>query len=243
MVVPVAAVMIVPALIEAHALVAGASRRALLAGAALIALAGWAAAAAAPAYSETHQQRFTIEYVSALTSGRTSWSVLNDGAPLPKGYGGASHWRRTKLPFSERMRWLTAAPRTANVAGPRLETIESVVNGSERALRLRLHTNGAARILLVFPEQAHLSAAGMDGFVRPIGGSGSAGKFTVACTGRSCDGANFRLDLSSHPQPVIVVGARDGLPNFAAPLVSARPPFARPQYTPDETLTLQTIKL
>ena len=61
---PVAAILVVPALIEAHAAIAGSSRRTLLLGSGAIALVGWAIAGTAPAYSQDHQQRFTIEHVT-----------------------------------------------------------------------------------------------------------------------------------------------------------------------------------
>ncbi|HET8749481.1 MAG TPA: M20/M25/M40 family metallo-hydrolase, partial [Sphingomicrobium sp.] len=78
---PVAAIMIMPALIEAHVLFEGVSRRIVLSGTALIALIAWAVAGVAPAYSRNREQRITIEHLTQFPSGKSSWSILNDGAP------------------------------------------------------------------------------------------------------------------------------------------------------------------
>ena len=83
-----------------------------------LALLGWAAAAAAPAYSADRQQRFVIEHVTDASSGKSSWSVINDGAPLPDAYRTAGKWNRGKLPFSDRPRWLAAAPADPGAPAP-----------------------------------------------------------------------------------------------------------------------------
>jgi hypothetical protein len=80
--------------------------------------------------------------------------------------------------------------------------------------------------------------------VRPIASADSSGRFTITCTGRSCDGAELMIDaLSAKPIALTLVGARNGLPASAAPLVQSRPPNARPQYVPDETLTISHVNL
>ena len=79
-------------------------RTAVLAFAALLALLGWGVAAAAPDYSPDHQQRFTLEHVTEFPSRKSHWSVLNDGARLPKSYERLADWHGGKLSFSDRMR-------------------------------------------------------------------------------------------------------------------------------------------
>lgn len=241
---PVAAIMITAVLTEAHGLVRRANRSGVLAGSGLLALVAWSIAGAAPAYSEGHQQRFTIEHISELPGGRTFWSVLNDGARLPAAYSSWGEWHRRKLEFSQRERWLARAPSVIGIEPPWIEVLESNGYGSERTVRLRLHANGAQQITFVAPEEAHIRSAGMTGFIRPIGSADTSGKFTITCTGRSCDGAELSIDLLA-PKPVrfIVVGSRSGLPASAAALVRERPGFARPQYTPDETLTVSHVNL
>jgi hypothetical protein len=241
---PVAAIMIVPALVEAHVLFIGADRRLTLIGSAFIALLAWTAAAFTPAYSADRQQRFTIEHVTKFPSGASSWSILDDGADLPAAYSRWGRWHRGKLPFSERQRWLAPAPRVPGVKPPSIQLLETVPHGDERLVRLRLKTNGADRISLIAPEEAHIRSAGITGFVRPIGSADSSGKFTISCAGRSCEGAELTIDLyNTRPIPFTLVGARNGLPETAAALVRERPRLARPQYTPDETVTFSQVRL
>jgi hypothetical protein len=236
--------MILAMLVEAHAMFVRAPRPILLTGSALIALIGWAAAAAAPAYSADREQRFTIEHVTEFPSGDSFWSVLNDGAALPDAYHVVGRWRHGRLPFSQRQRWLAAAPRAAGIQPASVQLTEAVASGNERRLKVRLKANGAERIAMIAPSEAHIQSAGSAGFVRSIGDGDSDGNFTISCTGRSCDGAELTIDLlSAKPVAVTIIGSRNGLPATAAALLRGRPAFARPQYTPDETVTIQHIKL
>ena len=239
-----AALMITPALIEAHGIIKRASRRAIVFGSAVIAILAWTIASSVPAYSKDRQQRFTIEHVTQFPSGKASWSILNDGASLPPAYGHFGQWHRGKLDFSERLRWFAPAPPDTAPRPPSVQLLESVSNGSEREIRLKLKANGAERILMVAPPEAHIRTAGVAGFIRSIASSDSSGKFTISCTGRSCDGLELAIDLDN-PAPVVftLVGSKNGLPATAEPLVRARPAFARPQYVPDETLEIVRVKL
>ena len=241
---PLASVVVVAALVEAQPILREARRSALIAVAALLALIGWGAAAAMPAYSPEHQQRFTIEHVTEFPAKRSSWSVINDGRRLPRTYERLTEWHEGKLSFSQRSRELAPAPPLAGIRPPSIQLIESIATGNERRLRLRLTTNGAERIILVAPEEARIRSTGVAGFVRPISGPNSSGRFTITCTGRSCDGVELVIDaLSAKPIALTLVGARNGLPASAAPLLQSRPPNARPQYVPDETLTISHVNL
>jgi len=242
---PVAAIMMVPVLAEAHGLFGQARRSAVIGGAAAIALVAWIVVCVIPAYSQQREQRFTIEHVTVFPSGKSYWSVLNDGAPLPSAYSAVGKWTYGKLPFSERERWYAPAPRAAGVQAPSVQPLEVLQSGNERRLKLRLKANGAERIVLTLPADSHLRTAGLPGFVRPIGGNDSAsGKFSVACTGRSCDGAVLIIDAATaKPIPVVVSGSTNGLPPSAAPLLKGRAGNARPQYVPDETVAAAHVKL
>jgi len=241
---PIAAIIIAPALIEAHGIFCHANRRLVFGWSALIALLAWLTAGMAPAYSQDHQERFTIEHVTEFPAGKSSWSILNDGRRLPAWYERTSKWRGGKLSFSDRMRAIAPAPSLPGIKAPSIEPFEIVRNGGERTIRLRLTANGSERILLVAPAEAHIRTAGVSGFIRPIADEDSSGKYMISCTGRSCDGTELTIDLdNAKPVDFTVVGARNGLPAAAAPLIRARPRFARPQYVPDETLAVTHIKI
>jgi hypothetical protein len=113
---PLGALLILPILIEAKPLIDAARTRGTAIVSGTLALLLWGASAAAPAYSADRQQRFVIEHVTDARSGRASWSVLNGGLPLPKGYRESGNWRWGGLPYAEAKRWLAPAPAAAMAA-------------------------------------------------------------------------------------------------------------------------------
>jgi hypothetical protein len=239
---PLGSLLILPVLIEAKPLIDRVSMSAAAGLAAILALAGWAFAAAAPAYSADRQQRFVIQHVTDLQHMKAWWSVLNDAAPMPKSFG--SEWKRGKLPLSDRPRWIAVAPANASfAAGPGVLRLSQVRNGDERTLTIRLLSTGFDRIGLVAPPDARVKAAGLPGAPRPIDQT-EIGKYFIDCEGRSCDGFTLQLVIGQ-PQltEFLVVGGRASLPRSAAPLLAARPNYARPQYNPDETIAFSRVIL
>jgi hypothetical protein len=232
-------------LIEAKPLIGAAKLPGAAAAAGALALLGWVAAAAAPAYSADRQQRFVIQHATDLRKFKAWWSVLNDAAPLPDAYRRAGNWTRGKLPFSDRPRWIAAAPADASfLAAPGVQRLSEVQSGNERTLTLRLLSAGFDRVLLLGPENSKIRAAGTPGFVRPIDAAAEDGKYSIDCFGRSCDGATLQLTIGQ-PGSVefTLVGTHPGLPPSASPLLAARPKFARPQYNRDETIAFTRVKL
>jgi hypothetical protein len=77
----------------------------------------------------------------------------------------------------------------------------------------------------------------VSGFVRPIDAAAEDGKYFIDCFGRSCDGATLEVVIGQ-PKPIefLILGSRAPLPPSAAPLLAARPKFARPQYNRDESI-------
>lgn len=241
---PVAAIMIAPVLIEATGLFRRARPRILVLGTAAVALLSWTLVGTAPAYSQDYQQRFTIEQVTEFPSGRSYWSILNDGASLPAAYASLGPWHRRTFDFSQRARWIAPAPRLGSAHPASAQTLRTVTNGSERWVSLRLEANGAERILLVAPAKAHIIAAGVPGSIRPMDRADSPVRFTLSCTGRSCDRTELLIGVRDvDPVTLTIVGSRNGLPPGAAPLVTARPRFARPQYVPDEMVTITHVTI
>jgi hypothetical protein len=238
---PLGALLILPVLIEAKPLIDRIGPRAAAAMAGLLALIGWAAAAAAPAYSAERQQRFVIQHVSDADSGKHWWSILNDGARLPPAAGRS--WTRGKLPLSETRRWLEPAPPDPTAHAPAVRLVGHVRSGTERSLLLRLAANGNQEIELIAPESARIRRAGVPGFVRPIDQSAD-GRYFISCSGRACDGMIVELVVDrSDPLELLVVGSRAALPPSAAALLAARPRFARPQYTPDASIAFRRVRL
>jgi hypothetical protein len=238
---PLALIIAMPWLIEAKALIG--TRTPATAVAAAVMLAGWAAVAAAPAYSADRQQRFIIQRATDTGTGKAYWSVVNDRAPLPENYGNVAGWHRGELPHIEGKRWLAPAASLADVAPPKIELLGTSRNGELRTVAFRLEANGAETIFLEGPKDARIVSAGSGNFVRPIAPD-TKGNYYLSCFGRSCDGAELQFTTrNAKPIAFTVIGMRRGLPATAKPLLEQRPRFARPQYSPDSTLTISRISL
>jgi hypothetical protein len=240
---PLGGLLILPVLIEAKPLIEQARLRAAASMAAVLALAGWSVAAVTPAYSADRQQRFVIQHVTDASAGKSWWSVVNDGAPLPAAYRSAGPWKRDKLAFSDRPRWIAGAPADQGVNAPDVRLVSAVRNGTKRTLALELVANGNDYVELIAPEVARIRSAGTDGFVRPLDQS-EDGKYFIGCFGRNCDGLTLRVTIGqAKAVEFLVLGGRLPLPPSAAPLLAARPRFARPQYSRDESITFTRKRL
>jgi hypothetical protein len=232
--------LVLPVLIEARPLIASAGRRLSISLAAVLTLLGIAAVLAAPAYSADRQQRFVIQQVTQLPDGKSWWSILNDGAPLPKAMPG--RWQRGTLPISDRQRWLSAARTNASVQAPDIQLLSQSPVGNGRALTLRLIANGNERMEISAPAGAQILSAGVDGFLMPIDQSAS-GKYSISCVGRSCEGAVLQMTLGqAKPVEFTLLGTRPLSPT-ASPLLAGRPAFARPQYNRDEAIAFTRRRL
>jgi hypothetical protein len=207
----------------------------------MLVLACWAAAAAAPAYSADRQQRFVIQHVTDAATRKSWWSIVDDRAPLPASF--ESGWAWVKLPFSDGQRWTRPAPPDSAVKAAGIQVVSQSRRGATRTLLLRLTSNGNDDIELIAPADAGIVSAGGEGFVRPIDPA-EKGKYHIGCSGRSCDGAVLQL-TTAQPEPIklLVVASRYALPPSAALLLAAKPRFARPQYSPDATITFSRVTL
>jgi hypothetical protein len=238
---PLGSLLILPVLIEARPLIVGARPRAGAAAAGVLTLIGVAAVWAAPAYSADRQQRFVIQHVTDASAHKSWWSVLNDSAPLA--YAFAGKWNRGDLPFSDRPRWISTAPADPAAKAPAVQLLSQTKTGNERTLQLRLTANGNNRVELIVPTDAQVRSAGVTGFVRPIDQS-EEGKYFLDCFGRSCDGLTLQLTIGQlKPVRFLVLGTKAPLPPSAAPLIAARPRFARPQYNRDESIVFTAMNL
>lgn len=238
---PLAMLIALPWLIEAKAAMDGSGRLAAIGAAVAVMTIGWIAVGIAPAYSADRQQRFVIQHFTDTGSGRAYWAVLNDHKPLPDAYGAGWHWG--EVPNIEGKRWIAPAPRLAGLEPPRLEAVGRSANNKLRTVAFRTRPNGADSVTLIAPEDSQIRSAGTAGFVQAISAN-SKGKYYLRCSGRSCARAILQFTTAStKPIDVIVVGSRSGLPPGGGRLVSDRPHFARPQYSPNAIVTVSKISL
>ena len=236
---PLALIIAMPWLIEAKGLIG----KPAIAPAAALMLVGWASVAAAPAYSADRHQRFLIQHATDTATGKAWWSVVNDRAPLTDTYGNVAGWHRGELPHIEGKRWIAPAASIADLAAPKLRLLGNSRNRDLRTVTFRVEANGADTIFLEGPKDAQIVSAGSGNFVRPIAPD-TKGEYYLSCFGRSCDGAQLQFTTrNAKPIAFTLIGMRSGLPATAKPLLEQRPRFARPQYSPDATLTISRVAL
>ena len=110
-------------------------------------------------------------------------------------------------------------------------------------MRFRIRPNGAESVTLIGVKDAAIVSAGMAAFVRPIAPE-AKGKYYLQCYGRSCDNAVMQFTTRvAKPIAFTLVGSRRGLPATGKALLDQRPKNARPQYSPDATLTISRVAL
>jgi hypothetical protein len=242
---PLAAVILWPWLIELAPLFRAARRRVVAAGVSGVLAAGWLWAGLAPAYSEDRQQRFSVEYAWDADARRGHWAILNDGAPLPEAYRRLAAWAPSAVtvPWGTARRWKAPGPAIPAPA-PGLELLASREMPRGRVLTVRIASRGAETVALRAPPEADVRAVRAGGFVRSMGRGSAQDPFFIRCQGRSCDGAVFDIAIGRRePSEWLLIGSSAALPPAARPLVAARPPFARPQYSPDSTISTRRLRL
>lgn len=238
----IAALVMWPALIEMKPLLVRLPRTGAFAAIVALAVLGWAGAMTRPAYSEDRKQAFGIEYAWDQADAKARWLVVNDGAPLPAGFGDGFE-RGVEVPWSSRKRRAAPAPRLA-LDPPRVEKLAERSTPLGRRLTLRLTANGAQTVALRAKPEAGFLAASAGGNAIRFGGGGEKDDFVLRCLGRSCDGIRIELLLAAKaPVEAVVMGIRPGLPAAAAALVRSRPPLAQPQYSPDSTIAVGRVRL
>jgi hypothetical protein len=215
--------------------------RLALAGVAFAVLA-WVPAGLVAAYSEDRQQQWTLQHVSDPKLRQPVWSVVNDRKPLPAAWASLGQWRLGTLPGGTRQRWLSPARAVAGLSPARVLPVEAAAAPGGRRVRLRLQPNGADSIVVILPKEAVVAGLGIPGQVRSFDRT-AKGPYSLACTGRACDGQVVELLIGPKPVEVEVVGTRWALPPAAAPLIAARPATARPQYLPDATIMVERVRL
>lgn len=234
---------LMPWLIEAKPLLEGARWSRMVAAAVAFAALAWVPAAMAPAYSADRQQQWTLQYIVGAGPDQPLWSLLNDRKPLPGGWSQFGQWRLGTLPIGSRQRWLAPARPVDGVTPARVLPVEAGTRPGGRRVLLRLEPNGADSMVLLTDEKAAVAGLGIPGQVRAIDRRSAQGPYSLTCTGRSCRGQVVELLVGPQPVTLQVIGTRWALPAAAAPLVAARPANARPQYSPDATISIERIRI
>lgn len=215
--------------------------RPAIVGLGIASLALVAGALIVPRSSAERPLAFGIEYHRDLVSRSANWAVVSKQAPLPHGFPG--EWKKGVLPFNGRTRWIANAPLLATPAA-RAAILSSEPAGTGRRLRLALSSGGGDAVSIRFPKGANVLALGLPGSPLRVPPSGEPDKPLLRCSGRSCEGLQIEVLLGDmRPLTAELFSTRFALPLQAAPLVSARPSNAQPQYSPDQTVTRSLVRL
>ncbi|MGF1549381.1 MAG: M20/M25/M40 family metallo-hydrolase [Sphingomonadaceae bacterium] len=239
---PLAAIVLLPALIELKPLVERAPPAVSLGPAAALTIGGWIAVALVPAYSQDRKQAFGIEYFAEEEKEEGRWLVLNDGAPLPSGYAGIGPFRAgVEVPHSSRPRWAAPAP-PGLAEAPRLKLISERAQGAARWLEFRIEAPRADTVLVRLPPDAKIGAMRVESYLQAFG-DGADEDYLFRCHGRACDGLELAVLAETRtPLEAEIVGIAHRLPAEADPLVERRPRRATPQYSPDASVALRRLR-
>jgi Peptidase family M28 len=234
---PVAALAVLPALIEI--------RDARLRPALMMLLAAtlglWAAALVVPRASAERPASFSIDYFRIADRKEAFWGIAAKQAPLPRGFPG--QWHSGVLSYNGRTRWIADAP-LLDTPVPTARMIDTQGVGEGRRVRIALSPGGGDAVAIRFDETMKILALGLPGSVEPIPAEGVPSKATLRCSGRSCDGLVIEAVLANRkPLLVEVLSSRFSLPIEGRRLQSARPRNAIPQYWPDTTITRTRMML
>ncbi|HEX2762987.1 MAG TPA: M20/M25/M40 family metallo-hydrolase [Allosphingosinicella sp.] len=238
---PVAALVLLPALIELKPLLVRVPALALVGLTAAATVAAWVVAGLAPAYSADRKQAWGIEYAWDADAKTGRWLIVHDGTPLPASLG--KFEKGVEVPWSSRPRRAAPAP-SLPVPPPFLTKLsESSVAGG-RLVTLRLASGSADTWWLRAPASAQIKAVRLNGETRSFGKGKAEDDFILRCHGRSCEQADVQLLVgSSSPFDATMATMRRGLPAEAAPLLKARPANATPQYSPDASYAVARTRL
>ena len=238
---PVAALLVLPVVIEFEPWLRSARRAPPLLLAAGAFAAGWAAVAIAPAYDPVRKQNFRVDYAWDAAARSGAWGVAHDGGPLPAAFAA---FRVGMVPWSLSKKLTTPAP-AIPVPAPTLQRIGERAMAGGRLVRLRLATGGSETVLLRAEGNAGLREVRAAGARARFGdGHSDSEPYLLRCQGRSCDGLTFDLLLgAAEAATITVIGIHPGLPAAAAPLLRARPSNASPQYAPDSRYAWTKIEI
>ncbi|MEO5613110.1 MAG: M20/M25/M40 family metallo-hydrolase [Sphingomicrobium sp.] len=233
---PLAALAVLPFLIEMddHA------PRPVLLALAVTAIGLWVAALVAPRASAERPAAFTIDYFRNHKGDKTYWTVASKQAPLPATFPGK--WSRKVLDYSSRTRWASAAP-MLDVPAPRLRFLRSMQAGQGRRVWLALSSGGGNAVAIRFAKQTKIVALGLPGSPLPLPAKGEPEKAALRCSGRSCEGLVIEA-LFADREPVVaeLFASRFALPPEGATLAALRPATAHPQYGPDSSVRMKTVR-
>lgn len=197
-----------------------------------------------PTFTASAPQRLSITYVQDRT---TSQWALDSFAPVPKAM-------RAVAPFSAKPQ------RTSDIAGlsyvapagaprfaaPTATVIAEPFSKGLRRVILNLHgSKEAAQMYVTIPRTAGLKAIDIGGWHADAPRAwGREEAVAIACMSRDCADQSITLTLTSRSAANLgIYEHRFGLPEFARPLVAARPATAVPSQNGDGITLVNVVRI
>jgi hypothetical protein len=202
-------------------------------------------AAALPSYSPARPLSLNINVLSDGVAGETFVIAGPARRALPRALADAAAFApRRLLPGDRGEGW--AAPVEAEIAArPTLEDVRMETEDGARVWRARLRTNGAYRVMVRIPRAAAPQGARVNGAGARFDAAGQRGDFvTLACQGRSCDGAELAVTLEpgGEIEPWFLLGF---FPNTTLPasraIIARRGEAVTPFQFGDSVITLDAV--
>jgi hypothetical protein len=202
-----------------------------------------------PSYSKESPQRINITYFEhpdapAHWIADTSWKAVGT-EPLPPELTKAGFVHDddaySPLGFGDAYAMPAGAPRYPL---PSYKVVSDRKSGNTRVVTIEIDGSPKVNgVLVQIPKDASLRALDMRGqhLVVPPGGSGSP---RIACLSHDCSTLTFTLTLGNTGALTIPFAeARYGLPDFAKPVLAARPDTAMPSQSGDTVILANEVKL
>jgi hypothetical protein len=220
-------------------------KQAILLGTTLFVV-GMIAATVLPLYSAWRPQLVNIDYIENADEQAAYWRLRSAGPP-PESI--LEHADFT-LPEIQLYPWAnTKQPDLANATNvalpvPGLTVLSDESNGDGRRVRLRLHSNRAARFLqLVLPANSspvRYSIGGNEVEPKPATGDSDKGVFRFVFLGVQSHDVEVTIDFeNSEPVTAYLLDATTALPAEAKAMLAARPPLASPVHSGDMALVFK----
>lgn len=205
-------------------------------------------AVAAPSATAERPRPLNIVYFLDADSGEARLLAGSAERRLPASLAAALAFAPQRILPGDRFAYWAAPAALADAPRPTLEDISASEADGERIVRARLSMNGAYRALLRIPRAALARRASVNGVETSFADTGvseSSEFVSVACQGRSCDGASIWivLDAAGENTDWALIGQTPGAHPAAAAAIAARGEAATPIQFGDATLTLQRLQM
>ncbi|MCP4044477.1 MAG: M20/M25/M40 family metallo-hydrolase [Gammaproteobacteria bacterium] len=214
-------------------------KRTVLLGIALVVV-GMVSATVLPLYSAWRPQHVNIDYIENADEQTAYWRLRSNG-PAPESILAEADFSLSEIALypwvNSKQRDLASAP-DAQLATPDLVVLSADPRGDGRRVRLRLHSNRAARFLqlVLLADSSPLSYTVGGNELKPVpsGDDSDRGVFRFVFLGVQSQDVDVTIDFEDNkPVSAYLLDSTTELPVAAKPMLVARSPLASPVHVGD----------